>query len=81
MTYWNDLFHFSLAMGRGIESEIAGTPEPGLPQDFMVRLTPAGVESYVASQRAAVRRWARNHADFVAAFEAEKKKSRGERQP
>jgi hypothetical protein len=76
MTYWNDPFHFSLAMGRGIESELAGTPEPELPKDFMVRLTPAGVESYVASQRAAVRRWARDHADFVAAFEAEKKKSR-----
>jgi hypothetical protein len=81
MTYWNDPFHFSLAMGRGIESEIAGTPEPGLPQGFMVRLTPAGVDSYVAGQREAVRNWARQHPHFVAAFEAEKKKSRGEREP
>lgn len=76
MTYWNDPFHFSLAMGRGIENELAGSPEPGVPQDFMIRLTPAGVDSYVASQRAAVRRWAQDHPSFVAAFEAEKKKSR-----
>jgi hypothetical protein len=81
MIYWNDPFHFSLAMGRGIESEIAGSPEPGLPKNFMMRLSPAEVDSYVASQRYAARSWAREHRDFVAAFEAEKKRSRGQWQP
>ncbi len=76
MTYWNDPFHFSLAMGRGIETALTGSPEADLPKDFMIRLTPAGVERFVASQRAAVRSWARDHPDFVAAFEAEKKRIR-----
>jgi hypothetical protein len=75
MTFWNDPFHFSVSMGRAIEGELAGSPEPGLPQEFMIELTPAGVNSYIAGQRAAVRRWARDHADFVAAFEAENKKA------
>jgi hypothetical protein len=76
MIYWNDPFHFSLAMGRGIETALTGSPETDLPRDFMIRLTPAGVERFVASQRAAVRSWARDHPDFVAAFDAEKKRTR-----
>lgn len=77
MIYWNDPFHFSLAMGRGIAESLAGIPDPALPANFMVRLTPDLVPGWVAAQREAIRRWAQDHPDFVAAFGAAKHKSRG----
>ncbi|MGC2080858.1 MAG: hypothetical protein WA728_33550, partial [Xanthobacteraceae bacterium] len=74
MTYWYDPFHFSLAMGRGIEESIAGRRDPDLPGNFLIRLTPDRVPQYIASQREALLHWARTHPDFVAAFEAEKER-------
>jgi len=70
MTYWNDPFHFSLAMGDGIGKSLAGLADPSLPANFMVRLTPPEVASWVAAQREAVRDWARDNRDFVVALEA-----------
>ena len=39
MTYWNDTFHFSLTMGRGILASLAGVALAARPDNFMERLT------------------------------------------
>jgi len=69
MTYWNDTFHFSLTMGRGILTGLAGLPEAARPNNFMERLTPERVASHVESRRQAVRRWAQANPSFVVRFE------------
>ena len=69
MTYWNDTFHFSLAMGRSILANLAGLPDVKRPDNFMERLTPERVASHVESRRQAVRRWAQANPSFVARFE------------
>jgi hypothetical protein len=79
MIYWNDPFHFSLAMGRGMEESLAGMQDPNLPENFVIPLTPDRVPQYIASQREALLHWAHAHPDFVAAFEAEKRKRERER--
>lgn len=74
MTYWNDPFHFSLKMGKGIQTSLAGLPLPGRPDNFMVRLTPDMVDEHIAQRRTAIRAWAAQHPDIVAAMEAERQK-------
>ncbi len=74
MTYWNDPFHFSLEMGRGIQASFAGLDVRGLPEDFMVRLTPDLVPAHIESRRQAIRRWATENPDFVAKFDEERQK-------
>jgi hypothetical protein len=74
MTYWNDPFHFSLAMGRGIAEALGQVQDPDVPANLMVKLTPDRVPQFIASQREALLHWAHAHPDFVAAFEAEKRK-------
>lgn len=69
MTYWNDTFHFSLAMGRSILTNLAGLPDAKRPDNFMERMTPERVASHVESRRQAVRRWAQANPSFVARFE------------
>lgn len=69
MTYWNDTFHFSLAMGRSILTNLAGLPDVKRPANFMERMTPERVASHVESRRQAVRRWAQANPSFVARFE------------
>ena len=69
MTYWNDTFHFSLAMGRSILTNLAGLPDSKRPDNFMERMTPERVASHVESRRQAVRRWAQANPSFVARFE------------
>ena len=74
MTYWNDPFHFSLAMGRGITASLAGQTVPGLPDNFMVRLTPDNAAALVQGRRAAIKRWARDNPVFVEEFQKERLK-------
>jgi hypothetical protein len=69
MTYWNDSFHFSLAMGRSILANLADLPDVKRPGNFMERMTPERVTSHVESRRQAVRRWAQANPSFVARFE------------
>ena len=69
MTYWNDTFHFSLTMGRGILTSLADVPSSERPDNFMERLTPERVASHVERRREAVRRWARANPSFVARFD------------
>jgi hypothetical protein len=69
MTYWNDTFHFSLAMGRSILTNLADLPDVKRPGNFMERMTPERVASHVESRRQAVRRWAQANPSFVARFE------------
>lgn len=69
MTYWNDTFHFSLAMGRSILTNLAGLPDSKRPDNFMERMTSERVASHVESRRQAVRRWAQANPSFVARFE------------
>jgi hypothetical protein len=72
MTYWNDPFHFSLAMGRGMLGALAGKPVDGLPDDFMIRMTPDAAAGHVAERREAVRAWAERNPDYVTAFATER---------
>jgi len=65
MAYWNDTFHFSLTMGRGMLAALARLPMPDLPGDFMERLTPERVASHIESRRGAVRLWAQANPAFV----------------
>ena len=74
MTYWNDPFHFSLAMGRGITAALTGQNDPGLPDNFMVRLTPDNVAALVQSRHAAIKRWAQDNPSFVDEFNKERLK-------
>jgi hypothetical protein len=74
MDYWNDPFHFSLNMGRGMQATLAGESVAGLPEDFMVRLTPEMVPAHIEARRQAVRRWAQDNPTFVARFEEERRK-------
>ena len=74
MEYWNDPFHFSLKMGYGIQASLAGQSSAGLPQDFLVRLTPDLVPAHVEQRRQAVRHWAQENQAFVASFEDERQK-------
>jgi len=69
MTYWYDTFHYSQAMGRAMLASVAGLPAPGLPENFMERLTPERVAAHVERRREAVKRWARANPAFVARFE------------
>lgn len=79
MTYWNDPFHFSLRMGEGIQTSLAGLPLPGRPDNFMVRLTPDMVDAHIAQRRSAIQKWALQHPDFVATMQAERQKYVAER--
>jgi hypothetical protein len=74
MRYWNDPYHFSLEMGRGIQQSLAGNPGGDLPQNFALRLTPDKVAAHIEVRRSAVREWAQTHPEFVAAFYEEKRK-------
>ena len=69
MTYWNDTFHFSLAMGRSILTNLAGLPDAKRPDNFMERMTPERVASHIERRREALRRWAQTNSSYVAQFE------------
>ena len=74
MIYWNDPFHFSLTMGRGMLASLAGLPMSGLPDNFMERVAPERVASLIDRRRQAVRLWAQANPAFVARFEDERRK-------
>lgn len=74
MTYWYDIFHYSLAMGRGMLASVAGLPTAGLPDNFMERLTPQRVASHIERRRQAVKRWAQANPSFVMQFEEARRK-------
>jgi hypothetical protein len=74
MTYWFDIFHYSLAMGRGMLASVAGLPTTGLPDNFMERLTPQRVASHIERRRQAVKRWAQANPSFVTQFEEARRK-------
>jgi hypothetical protein len=74
MTYWYDIFHYSLAMGRGMLASVAGLPTTGLPDNFMERLTPQRVASHIERRRQAVKRWAQANPSFVMQFEEARQK-------
>lgn len=73
MRYWNDPYHFSLEMGRGIEEFMAGKPVAALPKNFAVRLTPDNVANLIEARRTAIHQWALANPEFVAAFNDEKR--------
>jgi hypothetical protein len=75
MRYWNDPFHFSLEMGRGIQTAFVGKSLPGRPDNFMVLLTPDNVRAHVEERKRAIREWAQRHPEFVQAFEAARDKA------
>lgn len=68
MTYWNDPFHFSLVMGQAMQLSLAHKLAPGVPDNFMVRLTPEVVPSLIKDRKLAIQRWAEKNPDFVAHF-------------
>lgn len=74
MTFWNDPFHFSLKVGEGIQTSLAGLPMPGRPENFMVELTPDRVAEHIAGRRQAIRQWAAQNPAIVAALEQERQK-------
>jgi hypothetical protein len=55
-------------------ASLAGLPTPGLPDNFMERLTPERVASYIERRRAAVKHWAQANPMFVAQFEDARRK-------
>jgi hypothetical protein len=69
MAYWYDPFHYSLVMGRAILASLAQRPTSGLPDNFMERLTPDRVASYMEHRRRAARQWAEANPSYVAQFE------------
>lgn len=75
MKYWNDPFHFSLAMGEAMLSSFLGKPVEGLPSNFMSVLTPDGVHAHVEARRQAVRQWAASHSDYLQALDDERIKA------
>jgi hypothetical protein len=76
MTYWNDTFHFSLRMGRGILASLAGIPLSARPDNFMEQLTPERVRSHIEGRREAVGRWAQANPSLVARFEEARRRWR-----
>lgn len=74
MSYWYDIFHYSLTMGRAILASLAGLPAPGVPDNFMQRLTPERVASHIEGRRTAARRWAQDNPSLVAQFEEARRK-------
>jgi hypothetical protein len=76
MAYWNDPYHFSLEMGRGMQASLAGLSISGLPANFMERLTPDRVAAHIESRRQGVRRWAQVNPSFVSRFDEARQKWR-----
>lgn len=74
MRYWNDPYHFTLAMGRAIELTLAGKAVPEAPPNFMVRMTPELAHAHVEGRRRAIRAWAQRHPHYVARFQEERSK-------
>lgn len=74
MRYWNDPYHFSLDMGNAMQRALTGQTNPGVPENFMMRMTPENVASHIADRRAAIREWAPHNPAFVAAFQEEKRR-------
>ena len=74
MKYWLDPLHMNLAMGRHVLTGLAGTKQPDTPDNFMVRLTPEGIEAHVARRSQAARRWAAANGEFVDRFRAAHRK-------
>ena len=74
MRYWNDPYHFSLEMGRGIQQSLAGTQAEGVPENFMMRLTPEAIPAHIEQRRAALRLWAEVNPGFVADLQEEKRR-------
>lgn len=77
MEYWNDPWHFSLAMGRAMQASLAGTNAAKLPDNFMVRLTPDRVPAHIEARRQAIRRWARENRASVERFDEERRRRLG----
>jgi hypothetical protein len=75
MKYWNDPFHFSLEMGRGIQTAFLGKPLPGRPDNFMALLTPDKIHAHVEERKRAIRAWAQQHPEFVEQFEVARNKA------
>jgi hypothetical protein len=69
MTYWYDTFHYSLVMGQGMLASLAGLARPGLPDNFMERLTPDRVASHIERRRQAARHFALANPSFAMRFE------------
>jgi hypothetical protein len=74
MTYWNDPFHFSLAMGRNMLASLVDVPGSAQPGDFMQRLTPESAAAHVERRRRAARQWADANPSFVTRFEDARQK-------
>lgn len=65
MRFWNDPYHFSLEMGRGMLQSLTGAPGADLPRNFALRLTPDRVAAHIESRRSAIRQWAEANPEFV----------------
>jgi hypothetical protein len=74
MTYWNDPYHFTLKMGRGIQIALAGGSAENAPVNFMMKLTPDTISKHVETRKDAVRKWAEGQPDFTRRFEEERQK-------
>ena len=72
MRKWYDPYHFSLEMGRAMQLAMVGQKGDELPDDFMVRLTPAMVSKHVNSRRQAIRHWKNHYPAFAIEFERER---------
>ncbi|WP_376984621.1 hypothetical protein [Bosea sp. R86505] len=69
MVYWNDPIHFSLEVGKAMQLALLGRPEPGTPENFLVKLTPETVKAHVAQRRDAIRAWTQRNLPFALTFE------------
>jgi hypothetical protein len=74
MNYWNDPYHFSLKMGRAMQQALAGIKGSGIPDNFMVRVTPDRVHELIENRKTAIRHWAQENPDFVTKFQEERRK-------
>jgi hypothetical protein len=69
MLYWYDTFHFSVTMGTGLLSALAGRHVPGLPENFAKQIAPSQVPSYIQERRRAAKDWGRSNPSYVFQFE------------
>ncbi len=72
MLYWNDPYHFSVEMGKAMQLALTGRSLPGMPDEFMLRLTPENIATHIESRRAAISQWASENPAFVRSFQEER---------
>jgi len=68
MKYWNDYFHFSLAMGAEMERALVGS-NGEMPQNFMIKINRDTLETSLAMRRDGMEHWINQNRDFESIFD------------